>query len=173
MSSYIQSCFSGFPFCLFPDTFGSDLKTVGRPVEIDKYMGTWYEIARKPMKQQASCLESQAQYTFDKERKQINVLNSCKTISGGMKQASAFAIPKSEDNNKLNVYFTQYMSGNYWILDLDPDYKWAIVGEPCRKYAWILSRETEMDKDSIKNRLKTLEDAGYGVYDMIFRGESQ
>ena len=51
---------------------------------------------------------------------------------------------------KLKVWFFWPFKGDYWIIDLDPDYQWAVVGVPSRKYLWILSRTPTLDGDRVR-----------------------
>ena len=72
-----------------------------------------------------------------------------------------------EPNTKLKVTFFWPFSGDYWIIDLDPDYKWAVVGEPGRKYFWILSREPRLDDTLYQQILDRAKQQGYDVGPMI------
>lgn len=174
---YIKNCLSNCvdgvkPFCLWPEYFGSSLKTTEKGVEVEKYMGLWHEMARLPQRFQTGCVETTAEYTLNKENDTVNVLNTCITKSGEKKQATAFAYSCNENNSKLRVHFVKWFSGNYWILDVADDYSWAVVGNPCMDSAWILSRTPEMDKSSLDQRVELLKNKGFNVEDLIFRGET-
>jgi apolipoprotein D and lipocalin family protein len=116
-------------------------------VDLTRYVGKWYEIARLPNRFQRECAsDTTATYTLRPDGK-LTVLNTCRTSEGRTKSAKGTArvADGKGPNTKLKVTFFWPFSGNYWIIDLDPDYRWAVVGEPDRRYLWILSREPRMD----------------------------
>mgnify|MGYP000984663157 CR=1 FL=1 len=116
-------------------------------VDLNKYAGKWYEIARLPNRFQRDCAgNTTATYTLRPDGK-ITVLNECSTAGGKRKSAKGTArvADAKGPNSKLKVTFFWPFSGNYWIIDLDPQYRWAVVGDPSRDYLWILSREPRMD----------------------------
>ncbi len=94
----------------------------------------------------------------------IEVVNSCrkKTLDGKLKRSTGKAkIVDADSNAKLKVSFFGPFWGPYWIIDLDPDYGWAVVGVPSRKYLWILSRTPQMDEEIYSGILERLVDQGY------------
>lgn len=122
------------------------LPTVER-VDLDRYLGTWYEIARYPAPFQQGCVATSATYSLRDDSK-IRVLNRClvERFDGALRQAEGRAkIVDETTNAKLKVTFFWPFYGDYWVLGLGPDYGWALVGEPSRKYLWILSRTRQMD----------------------------
>jgi apolipoprotein D and lipocalin family protein len=137
-------------------------------VDLVKYCGTWYEIARLPNWFQRKCdCNTTAEYILQTDGK-IKVVNRClKTDSS---QIVAEGIARKEENNgsnaKLKVRFAPswvgwipFVWGTYWILDLAPDYSYAAVGDPSRKYLWILSRTPQVDSvvyGSIVGRMKEM-----------------
>lgn len=116
-------------------------------VDLTRYAGKWYEIARLPNRFQRDCAgNTAATYTLRPDGK-ITVLNECRKADGRQKSATGtarLADPKGP-NTKLKVTFFWPFSGNYWIIGLDPEYRWAVVGEPSRNYLWILSREPQLN----------------------------
>ena len=164
--------FKGFPFCLWPKTYGVKLDTVDAQVDTRKYMGVWYEMARMPMKSQSKCVDTFATYTYNEEKDNVNVLNTCFEKDGNKKTIQGHAYSVAENNSKLKVVFFKWLpAGNYWLMDLDTDnYKWAVVGEPCKKYAWILNREKTMDQDLLQQKVEFLREKGFKVDDLVFRG---
>jgi len=122
-------------------------------VELDRYSGTWYEIAMLPNRFQAMCV-SDTRATYRPEGSNVSVVNQCRTADGTIEQAEGIAKPVAGSNGaKLRVSFFRPFYGDYWILDLDPDYRWALVGEPGRTYAWILAREPSLDAATLERLL--------------------
>jgi apolipoprotein D and lipocalin family protein len=134
------------------------LQTVSH-VDVNRYMGKWYEIASFPQWFQKNCTAVSATYTLRKDG-DVDVLNECrdKTLDGKLRSAKGKAwIEDRESNAKLKVRFFWPFSGDYWIIDLGAEYQYAVVGHPKRNYLWILSRSRQMDPaeyDKILERLK-------------------
>jgi apolipoprotein D and lipocalin family protein len=123
------------------------LKTVNF-VDLKKYAGTWYEIARFPNYFQKGCVGTTATYTLRKDGK-VNVLNQCRkgSLDGEISSAKGIAwVVDKKTNAKLKVSFFWPFSGHYWIIDLGENYEYAVVGHPDRKYLWILSRSPKIDE---------------------------
>lgn len=116
-------------------------------VDLQRYAGRWFEVARYPARFENQCAKNvTAQYTILRNGK-VRVVNTCLTKCGDVSttRGTARAID-SETNAKLKVKFGWFIpSGDYWIVDLADDYSYAIVGEPKRRYVWILSRTPSMD----------------------------
>jgi len=132
-------------------------------VDLERYLGTWYEIASYPAWFQKNCTAVTAEYTR-RDDGLIQVVNSCrkKTLDGKFKQSKGRAkVADTESNAKLKVSFFGPFWGPYWIIDLDDDYQWAVVGVPNRKYLWILSRTLQMDEEVYTDILNRLVDQGY------------
>ncbi len=144
-------------------------------VDLARYAGTWYEMARLPMWFQRHCIDSKAIYTSRSDGA-VGVHNECVTDSGGVEQAEGVATVVNQTTNaRLNVVFDNYFArlfgssreGNYWILALDPDYRTALVGTPDRRFLWILSRTPQLD-DAIYQRLvEHAQQLGFPVSDLI------
>lgn len=167
---FIGLFFALFTFQAFAvaDTTGSIVQTV-ESVDLNRYIGTWYEIASIPQSFQKKCVaNSKAQYSLTKN-KLIKVLNSCETKNGDTKEAEARAKVVSQDNSnsKLKVTFVKIFDwvfsfgGNYWILALADDYSYAVVGDPTTEYAWILSRTPQMSQSDLEEAHKALKQNGY------------
>ena len=129
-------------------------------VDLNRYQGTWYEVASYPQIYQRNCVHSQANYALDSEG-QVIVTNSCynKQLNGRLKQVQGTArVVDQESNAKLKVKFSGTLwsifipEGDYWIIELDPNYQWAVVGEPKKKALWILSRVPYMSQ-SLYNQI--------------------
>lgn len=116
-----------------------------------------------PNRFQRDCAsDTTATYTLRPDGK-IAVLNECRKADGRMKSAKGTArlADSRGPNTKLKVIFFWPFSGNYWIIDLDPDYRWAVVGEPDRKYFWILSREPGLDEAAYNGIVDRAKQQGY------------
>jgi apolipoprotein D and lipocalin family protein len=113
-------------------------------VELERYLGKWYEIAHLPAKFQEGCDETTATYTLSEDGN-ISVLNECKK-NGKVKKAKGKAkVVDKATGAKLKVTFFWPFYGNYWIIKLGEKYDYAVVGTPDFKYLWILSRTPRMD----------------------------
>jgi len=137
--------------------------TVVDSVNLDRYLGTWYEIASYPAWFQKGCIGSKAEYTLLPDGK-IQVVNRCRkdSLDGPLKEAKGKAeVVDTASNAKLRVGFFWPLKGNYWIIDLNRDYQWAVVGEPSRKYLWILSRTPTMKETVYQDILARLPQKGY------------
>lgn len=112
-----------------------------KPVELKRYLGRWYEIARYEQGFQKDCEAVTADYSL-KADGNIDVLNRCRKPSGKFTQARGTAkIIDAATGAKLKVSFFGPFYGNYWVIDHADDYSWAIVGEPSGRYLWLLSRD--------------------------------
>lgn len=138
------------------------LETV-EAVDLQRYLGTWYEIARYPAPFQEGCVGSTAEYILRDDGK-IRVVNRCYdgSFDGKIRSVEGTArVVDERTNAKLKVSFFWPFEGDYWIIDLDDDYQWAVVGEPQRKYLWILSRTPTLPDDVYQGIIARLPDKGY------------
>lgn len=123
-------------------------------VDLHRYAGLWYEVARLPTRFEKGCQHVTAQYKLRPDGN-VQVLNTCHKhgLEGPVETATATARATDSTNAKLKVQFFWPFEGDYWILDLDlADYRYALVGEPGRQNLWILSRTPHLDR-SIRDRL--------------------
>jgi apolipoprotein D and lipocalin family protein len=146
------------------------LDTVDK-VDLHKYLGKWYEIARFEQKFQKGCTAVTAEYSI-KKRGGIKVVNTCRLQSpdGELKTAKANAWVKDKETNaKLKVQFflrgirLPIFAGNYWILELGEDYDYALIGDPSREYLWILSRTSKMDEGLYQELVALAKDKHFDV----------
>jgi len=132
-------------------------------VDLDRYLGTWFEIASYPAWFAKNCTGVTAEYSL-REGGGISVVNRCYkgALDGKLKEARGRAkVVDPETNAKLKVSFFGPFWGDYWILELDSEYQWVLVGEPKRKYLWILSRTPSLDQDTLDEILSRLPEKGY------------
>ncbi|SNR60045.1 MULTISPECIES: lipocalin family protein [Hymenobacter] len=124
-------------------------------VDLHKYAGLWYEVARLPTRYEKGCQHVTAHYKLQPDGK-VKVLNTCHKngLEGPVETATGTArVVDPVTNAKLKVSFFWPFEGDYWILELDhADYRYALVGEPSRKSLWILSRTPHLER-SIRDRL--------------------
>ena len=141
---------------------------VVQSVDLTRYIGRWYEIARLPNSFQKKCADTvTANYTMREDGK-IEVINRCRKASGEYTTAKGKAkIVDKKTNAKLKVTFFWPFYGDYWILDLGPNYEYAVVGEPGRKYLWILSRSPGMDEALFQQLLQKMAAKGFNTEMMI------
>lgn len=131
-------------------------------VDIARYLGTWYEIRKIPNRFQSGCAgNTTATYSLRADGR-LNVINRCLTKDGTWDEADGIArVVDPVSNAKLEVSFVQVFGwnlfwGDYWIVDLAPDYSYVIVGHPERRYGWILSRTPTLAVD-LDPRLRELD----------------
>jgi apolipoprotein D and lipocalin family protein len=143
---------------------GAPPRTVER-LDLDRYLGTWYEIASFPTYFQRKCVATQAIYSL-RDDGRVRVENACrdKTQSGDWNRIEGVAWPAEPGNfARLKVQFFWPLRGDYWVLALDPEYRWALVGHPSRDYLWVLSR-TRAIGESLYDEIVALARAqGYDV----------
>lgn len=136
-------------------------------VDLDKYIGTWYEIAKIPNSFQDHCIKNTTAYYEINEDGDIIVLNSCIDEDGEIDDAEGLArIVDKRTNSKLEVSFVSLLGwhifwGDYWILGLDEDYNYVAVGTPSRKYGWILARAPQMNSEDMEFCYSVFEKNGY------------
>lgn len=121
-------------------------------LDMDRYAGQWHEIAHLPVSFQKKCVgDITATYSLRADGR-ISVHNACRVADGDRVAADGVARPVEGHPGQLQVRFVpDWLSwvplvwADYWVIALDPEYQWAVVGEPDRKYLWILSRSPTMD----------------------------
>jgi apolipoprotein D and lipocalin family protein len=137
-------------------------------VDLERYAGRWYEIARLPNRFQEQCAgDVTASYTVRPDGL-IAIVNECRRKDGTVTRAEGVARraeakgPASRLKVRFAPAFLSFLPmvwGDYWIVELDLDYRYAVVGDPSRKYLWILSRDPDMDAatyDSLTDRARGL-----------------
>lgn len=138
-------------------------------VDLNRYKGLWYEIARLPNFFERKLKCTSATYIL-REDGRITVLNKGNYLSDPEKSTSSKGvawIPDKKYPAKLKVQFFWPFTGDYWIMDLDQEYRYVLVGDPSAKYLWILAREKKMDEQTYQMLLKKAIDNGYNVKSII------
>lgn len=143
-------------------------------LDLQRYLGTWHEIARLPMFFQRNCVDQvTATYTARPDGT-IEVRNACRTGSGSIAESVGAARRVEGAPGQLEVRFAPgWLSwlpmvwADYWVVDLDPQYRWAVVGGPSRKYMWVLSRTPSMDAALLEGVKQRARERGYPVDQLI------
>ncbi len=139
-------------------------------VDVNRYTGKWYEIARYPNWFQSSCASSTADYTANADGT-IGVFNTCLGAGGNVNstiQGTARVVDPTT-NAKLKVTFPGIpFPADYWIIQLGDNYEYAVVGEPTRSTLFILSRTPTLNQDTLNAILARLTDQGYDPARLIY-----
>jgi len=154
---------------IFISANSQKVPSVVSSVDLNRYKGTWYEIARLPNFFEKKLKCTSATYTL-RDDGRITVLNKGNYITDPHKSTSSQGIawiPDKKSPAKLKVQFFWPFSGNYWIMELDTEYRYVLVGDPSYKYLWILAREKKMDEATYKMLLQKAVQKGYDVKSII------
>jgi apolipoprotein D and lipocalin family protein len=139
-------------------------------LDLPRYMGRWYEIAKFPNRFQKQCVaNTTAEYSMDAGA--VKVVNRCQLANGTEQEAVGAARQLGAANSaKLEVRFAPaWLSfvpqvwGSYWVIDLDASYQLAAVSEPSREYLWILSRSPKVDAARYAELLSRLQEKGLNI----------
>lgn len=140
-------------------------------LDVPRYMGTWYEVAKYPAWFQRRCVGStSAQYSLRQDGR-VQVINRCKMANGEWNEALGVARQLGGATSaQLKVRFApDWLSfvplvwGDYWVIALDPQYQWSIVSEPSRQYLWILSRTPTLPRATYEQLLQQLGSMGFDL----------
>lgn len=144
-------------------------KTVVKDFNLEKYLGTWYEIVRYDHRFERGLTGVTATYSLEPDGT-IKVLNAGykDSLQGERSEAIGKAkIPDPDIPSKLKVSFFWIFYADYFVLELDPDYQWSVVGSKSDDYLWILSRTPQMDQSIYQELLSRLTKRGYDVQQLI------
>jgi apolipoprotein D and lipocalin family protein len=143
-------------------------------VDLDRYTGDWFEIARFPNRFQDQCVgEVRASYASRADGR-LDVVNRCRTADGQTEARGVARIVDERTFARLKVRFAPaWLSwlpavwGDYWIIGLGADYSWAVVGDPGREYLWILARASHLDSDSLAAARAAARASGFDVERLV------
>lgn len=142
-------------------------------VDVNKYLGRWYEIAKIPNSFQKKCLETRATYSLRNDGK-VKVFNECvNKKTGKIQDANGVArIFNPGRNSILKVSFAPFpfrrlAEGDYYIIKLDVNYDYVLVGSPSRDYLWILARDTKLDEEIYQELLDVAKQQGFDTNRMV------
>jgi apolipoprotein D and lipocalin family protein len=145
-------------------------------VDLNRYMGTWYEIARLPNSFQEKCVSDVTATYRLLDDGDIEVVNRCRKENGEFSEATGRARKASQDGpkSKLEVRFAPrwlsflpFVWGDYWIIELAQDYSFVAIGGPDRKYLWILGRTPVMDEAVLQDVLARVKGQGYDLSGLL------
>lgn len=138
-------------------------------IDLNRYTGTWYEIASYPQRFQEGCTGTTATYTLQDDGT-ISVLNRCRrdSLEGPEVTANGRArVVNAARPSELEVSFFRPFWGDYWVIDLDPEYRFAVVGQPSRDYLWILSRTPTLPSETYQGILNRLVEQEYPLEPLV------
>jgi apolipoprotein D and lipocalin family protein len=132
-------------------------------VDLTRYVGKWHEIASFPMFFQRNCRsDATAEYAV-KTDGNVAVTNRCKTDSGVDEAVGTATVVPDSNNSRLKVSFFWPFKADYWVIGLDAEYRWAVVGNPNRKYLWLLSRTPQLPQAELDAALQSAKAQGYDL----------
>ncbi len=143
------------------------LRTV--TMELHRYMGQWYEVARLANRFQKHCFSGTLiRYSLRPDGK-FDLYNECRDAEGKVHSSTAVGRKAEPDgpDSKLKVTFLWPFAADYWVIDVDPEYRWALAGQPSRDYLWILSREPRIDDSLYARLVDTAKTSGFDVKRLI------
>jgi apolipoprotein D and lipocalin family protein len=158
-----------FTIMIFSSSQSQKAPSVVSTVDLNRYNGIWYEIARLPNFFERKLKCTSATYTL-RDDGRITVVNKGIYLTDTKKSTSVKGVAWVPDKNypaKLKVQFFWPFSGDYWIMELDKEYRYVLVGDPSTKYLWILAREKKMDESTYNMLLQKAGDNGYDVKTII------
>jgi len=170
--SIMQPCLLLFGLILSStgDTSQNQTVQVVPSLDLSRYAGTWYEIARFPNRFQQSCAgDVTATYTL-LDNGDVEVVNRCRKDDGGWIEANGIArrLSEEEPTSKLQVRFAPawlsflpFVWGNYWVIDLAEDYSFALVADPDREFLWVLARMPSLDDTTYASLMETARRQGF------------
>ena len=143
-------------------------------VDLERYLGDWFEIARFPNRFQRQCVgDVRASYAKRPDGR-LDVVNRCRTADGETEARGVARVVDERTFAKLKVRFAPawlsflpFVWGDYWIIGLAPDYSWAVVGAPGRDYLWILARAPGLDDESAAAARAAARDNGFDVERLV------
>lgn len=170
-------CFSFVAWLVLAPAQAQSTDTPPAPLEaitsldVARYMGTWYEVAKYPNWFQKRCIANTSATYATQQNGMLQVVNRCQKEDGSMSEALGAAKQVGDANSpKLEVRFAPawlsflpFVWGNYWVIDLDPQYQLAAVSEPSRKYLWILSRSKTVEPKAYEALLQRLKQKGFNL----------
>ena len=152
----------------------ADVKPVEK-IDLDRYLGAWVEIASIPQFFQRKCVRDTSATYSAAENSLIRVDNVCTRIDGGRDRAEGRARRvEAEHPAKLEVTFLElfgeyrfWVSGGYWVIALDSNYQWAVVGHPSRRFGWVLARDPRLSPQALAEIIGRIKSQGYDACEFV------
>jgi len=137
-------------------------------LDLNRYLGTWYEIARFDHRFERGLVGATATYSMRDDGK-IKVVNQGrKNVLDGKLSIAEGKAKLTDEPGKLKVSFFWIFYADYFVLELDKEYQWALIGSSSAKYLWILSRTPKLDDNVKKMILQKAEERGYDITKLIW-----
>ena len=159
-------------------TIGLGAALSNQPVDaldLARYSGTWHEIARKPMYFERQCVRGVTATYVPRADGTVTVRNACTTAAGKSISVEGLARRAGAAPAELQVRFAPawlawlpFVWADYWVIARDPQYRWALVGEPSRRYLWVLARAPALDNDTLAGILAQARRMGYRTDDLVY-----
>ncbi len=143
-----------------------------RPVsnlDVERYMGLWYEVARFDNKFEKNLVDVTAEYTLESEDR-ISVINRGVNTKNGRYKSTKGKARTTSEAGTLEVSFFLFFYAPYIVLELDEEYQWALVGSSSDKYLWILSRTPKLEPETLNRILMLAKKRGYNTKNLIYPG---
>ena len=148
-------------------------------VDLQKYAGRWYEIARLPNRFERECVRDITATYRLLPGSRVDVLNQCTKADGSRIAAQGLARSSDGSTSRLEVRFAPswlgvfpFVWGDYWIIALDPDYQWSLIGAPSRDYLWILARKPTLESSQIQRLLEKAQALNFDTGSIVFPAHS-
>jgi apolipoprotein D and lipocalin family protein len=140
-------------------------------VDLARYVGKWYEIGSFPMFFQRQCIgDTTAEYALTADG-EVAVTNRCRTESGFDQAEGKATVVDGSGNARLKLSFFWPFRSDYWVIGLDADYRWAVVGNPNRKYLWVLSRTPQLPASLLEAALKAAASQGFDMTQLNYTAQ--
>jgi len=137
-------------------------------LDLQRYAGTWYEIGSFPMFFQRQCIANTiANYTIEPQGR-VGVHNQCQTKDGVDKADGIAEVADGGNSARLRVSFFRPFWADYWVIGLDPEYRWALVGNPNRRYLWLLSRSKTLPREQLDAALLIAGQQGFDLSNLHY-----
>ena len=152
----------------------ADVKPVEK-IDLDRYLGTWVEIASIPQFFQRKCVRDTSATYGAAENSLIKVENVCTRSDGARDRVEGRARRvEAEHPAKLEVTFLDlfgeyrfWVSGGYWVIALDSNYQWAVVGHPSRRFGWVLARDPRLSPIALAEIIGRIKSQGYDACEFV------
>ncbi|MFN3402455.1 MAG: lipocalin family protein [Cytophagaceae bacterium] len=136
-------------------------------IDLEKYSGEWFEIAKLPARFEKDCTKVKAQYSVNKNGV-LEVHNTCRTKDNKLKHIKLKAEAADDSNARLNLHYLWPFKSDYQILAVGPEYEYAMVGTENRKHLWFLSRTPELDLSVLGELMSIAKNEGFNTENLIF-----